>query len=98
MVLIYLIRSPSTRGLPARQVERVDGALSPRQRDAFVKIKLGEPRAHVRQHRDAWMAVMRSMLSTSSMRAVSVYAITASMVRHGGDLGPLRPRPGASSL
>jgi hypothetical protein len=47
--IIILIRPPSARGLPARGVERADGALAPRQRDAFVPIELSEPRADVRQ-------------------------------------------------
>jgi hypothetical protein len=33
----------------APRVERADGALAPRQRDAFVPIELSEPRADVRQ-------------------------------------------------
>jgi len=49
MVLSYLIRPPSACSLPARRVERADGALAPRQRDAFVPIELSEPRADVRQ-------------------------------------------------
>jgi hypothetical protein len=34
MVILYLIRPPSACSLPARRVERTDGALAPRQRDA----------------------------------------------------------------
>ena len=49
MILLYPIRPPSARGLPERRVERADGALAPRQRDAFVAIEPGEPRADVRQ-------------------------------------------------
>src|SRR5260221_11184223 len=49
MVFLYLIRPPSACSLPARHVERADGALAPRQRDAFVPIELSKPRADVRQ-------------------------------------------------
>src|SRR5262249_8996522 len=36
-------------GVPARRVERADGALAPRQCDAFVPTEAGEPRDDVRQ-------------------------------------------------
>jgi hypothetical protein len=40
IVLSYLIRPPSACSLPARRIERADGALAPRQRDAFGRSSL----------------------------------------------------------
>jgi hypothetical protein len=42
MVLLHSIRPPSLRGLPARCIERADGAFTPPQRATFVPIEPSE--------------------------------------------------------